>query len=181
MAGGNGQGNALNQFNDSYGVFVDSNDTVFVADYNNHRVMQWERGASSGIVFAGGQCGESEQNQLCNPSVLTFDKEGTLFVSVENGRNGSLIRWEKGATSGETLVTSNSSFYGMTFDKKEEYIYLVHHREHRVVKYTKSGTFVSVVAGGNGNGSALNQLDYRKCTPNIVLIEICISFLQLEA
>jgi 6-phosphogluconolactonase (cycloisomerase 2 family) len=162
VAGGNGQGNAFNQLNSSYGVFVDANDALFVADYNNHRVMKWERGASNGTLWAGGQCGMSEQSQLCNPSVLVLDKEGTLFVTVENGRNGSVIRWKKEATSGETLITANTSLYGIALDKKEEYFYLGHHREHRVVKYMKNGTVVGVVAGGNDRGDALNQLDYRK-------------------
>jgi len=48
-------------------------------------------------------------------------------------------------------------------DADEKYLYVSHHDEHRVIKYTKNGTFESVVAGGNGTGSAFNQLKYRKC------------------
>jgi hypothetical protein len=47
VAGGNGPGNALNQLNSSYGVFVDSTDAVFVTDDTNHREVKWEKGASS--------------------------------------------------------------------------------------------------------------------------------------
>ncbi len=41
VAGGNGEGNALNQLNSSYGVFVDSDGALFIADYFNHRVVKW--------------------------------------------------------------------------------------------------------------------------------------------
>ena len=122
----------------------------------------WSRGASSGTILAGGQCGDINNGELCLPTAITFDKEGTMFVTVEDGRNGSVISWKKGAKSGETLITANTSLYGITLDAEEKYLYVGHHREHSVVKYAKNGTFEKVVAGGNGNGSNLNQLDYRK-------------------
>jgi DNA-binding beta-propeller fold protein YncE len=143
-------------------VFVDSNDALFISDYNNNRVIKYESGASTGILYAGGQCGVIEQGQLCSTSVMTFDKEGTMFITTENDTEGSVIRWKKGATSGETIIIANTSFYGIAMDPKETYLYVGHHREHRVDKYTKDGIFVSIVAGGNGPGAALNQLDYRK-------------------
>jgi hypothetical protein len=163
VAGGNGQGDSLNQLNGSYAVFVDSDDALFITDYYSHRVVKWNRGATNGTLLAGGQCGQIDQGQLCYPTAMTFGKDGTMFVTVEDGKNGGVISWKQGATSGETLIIANTSFYGITLDAAEKYLYLAHHREHRVVKYTKDGIFESVVAGGNGKGAALNQLDYRKC------------------
>jgi DNA-binding beta-propeller fold protein YncE len=167
VAGGNGEGNALNQLNSSYGVFVDSDGALFIADYYNHRVVKWSQGASTGTILAGGECGQIDQGQLCHPSAITFDKEGTMFVTVEDNTfgtgNGSVISWKKGAESGETIIFTNSSFYGIALDAEEKYLYVGHHRQHRVLKYTKNGTSEGVVAGGYGRGPALNQLDYRKC------------------
>ncbi|CAF1439987.1 unnamed protein product [Rotaria sordida] len=162
VAGTNIPGSALNQLNSSYGVFVDSNNALFVTDFFNNRVVKWELGATSGILYAEGQCGSGNQNQLCNPTAITINREGTLFVTVENASSGSVISFKKGATSGETFITGNTSFYGIVWDEKEEYLYLGHHREHRVVKYTKDGRLVGVVAGGNERGAALNQLDYPR-------------------
>ncbi|CAF4277767.1 unnamed protein product, partial [Rotaria sordida] len=55
VAGGNGEGADLNQFNDPRYIFVDQQQTVYVSDHRNHRVMKWNKGAKEGIVVAGGQ------------------------------------------------------------------------------------------------------------------------------
>lgn len=163
MAGGNGGGDALNQLNGSYAVFVDSDAAVVITDYYNHRVVKWNQGASTGAVVAGGQCGNIDQGEICHPTAMTFDKEGNMFITVEDEYSGGVIIWKKGATSGETLINVNSSLYGIALDADETYLYVSHHDEHCVVKYLKNGTFDSVVAGGNGNGSAFDQLNYRRC------------------
>ncbi|CAF2087632.1 unnamed protein product, partial [Rotaria magnacalcarata] len=55
VAGGNGQGAGLNQFNQAHYLFVDRQQNVYVSDKYNHRVMKWNKGAKEGIVVAGGQ------------------------------------------------------------------------------------------------------------------------------
>ncbi|CAF4594658.1 unnamed protein product, partial [Rotaria magnacalcarata] len=48
VAGGQGQGSALTQFNDPNGLFVDTLGTLYVADSWNYRVMRWTQGAKQG-------------------------------------------------------------------------------------------------------------------------------------
>ncbi|CAF5058556.1 unnamed protein product, partial [Rotaria socialis] len=55
VAGGNGQGDGLNQLNYPRYLFVDRDHSVYVSDNENHRVMKWVEGAKEGIVVAGGQ------------------------------------------------------------------------------------------------------------------------------
>ncbi|CAF4152677.1 unnamed protein product, partial [Rotaria sordida] len=55
VAGGNGGGDGLNQFNSPTYIFVDQQQTVYASDFNNHRVMKWNNGAKEGIVVAGDQ------------------------------------------------------------------------------------------------------------------------------
>lgn len=162
VAGGHGPGNSLQQLNSSYGVFVDTNGASFVTDYFNSRVVQWGKGASQGTLYVEGQCESSSLTAWCYPTTITFNKEGTLFITVQNESSGGVLYFNKGATVAETLITANTSLYGIAWDENEEFLYIGHHREHRVVKYAKDGTFVKVVAGGHGPGPALNQLDYRE-------------------
>ena len=55
VAGGNGQGNQLNQLNCPTYLFVDEEQAVYVSDTYNHRVMKWNKDANQGIVVAGGR------------------------------------------------------------------------------------------------------------------------------
>ncbi|CAF2139367.1 unnamed protein product, partial [Rotaria magnacalcarata] len=55
VAGGNGEGDELNQLNWPTYLFVDRDHSVYVSDYSNNRVMKWVDGAKEGIVVAGGQ------------------------------------------------------------------------------------------------------------------------------
>ncbi|CAF5061919.1 unnamed protein product, partial [Rotaria socialis] len=54
VAGGRGGGDAANQFNLPFGLFVDDDQAVVIAEYMNHRVMQWMNGdTTNGQVVAG--------------------------------------------------------------------------------------------------------------------------------
>ena len=53
VAGGNGQGNRLDQLDDPRFIFVDQDETVYISDNCNHRVIKWLKGAKEGIVVAG--------------------------------------------------------------------------------------------------------------------------------
>ncbi|CAF3896363.1 unnamed protein product [Rotaria magnacalcarata] len=54
--GGNGQGHGINQLDSPYGLYVDDDDdqTVYVADSSNHRIVKWKKGATNGQVVVGG-------------------------------------------------------------------------------------------------------------------------------
>ncbi|CAF1690043.1 unnamed protein product, partial [Adineta ricciae] len=54
VAGGNGKGDQLNQLNYPTFVFVDDEQSLYVSDWGNHRVMKWRKDAQEGIVVAGG-------------------------------------------------------------------------------------------------------------------------------
>jgi sugar lactone lactonase YvrE len=113
-AGGSGSNN--NQLNQPYGLFVDENGTIYIADYKNHRIMKWYSGATSGIMVAGneymyiseygnsritrwppnanyGECiaactgtTGTASTQLYEPYSLAFDSNGSLYVS-DTGNN----------------------------------------------------------------------------------------------
>ncbi|CAF4628792.1 unnamed protein product, partial [Rotaria socialis] len=56
VAGGNGSGGATNQLFYPLGLFVDDDQTVVIADNNNHRIIQWKNGDTTNEqVVAGGK------------------------------------------------------------------------------------------------------------------------------
>ncbi|CAF4327199.1 unnamed protein product, partial [Rotaria magnacalcarata] len=44
IAGGHGYGDATNQLSNPHGLFVDDDQTLVIAGYRNHRIMQWKNG-----------------------------------------------------------------------------------------------------------------------------------------
>ena len=85
VAGNGSAGIGLHQLNSPAGIWVTRDgQTLYVADYNNNRVMKWTIGASQGSVFAGSAVGlPGYTNQLFNgPSDIALDPTETyLYVS----------------------------------------------------------------------------------------------------
>ncbi|CAF2180877.1 unnamed protein product, partial [Rotaria magnacalcarata] len=68
ISGGNGRGNATNRLNWPYGLFVDDDQTVVIADTWNNRIMQWKNGdTANGQVVAGGNGVGNGLHQLGHP------------------------------------------------------------------------------------------------------------------
>ena len=80
MAGGNGQGNGINQLNWPHGLYVDDDQTIYVADRENHRIVAWKYGATSGQVVAGGNRQGNGANQLNSPWDVIVDKERDSLI-----------------------------------------------------------------------------------------------------
>jgi sugar lactone lactonase YvrE len=157
VAGGNRQGNKFNQFNGPAGLYVDDDETIYVADCNNHRVMQWKYGAKRGTIAAGGRMKGDGTHQLNRPYDVILDKKNDSLIISDNG-NSRVVRWSRRnhTTSGEVLV-SNVSCTGLTMDENG-LLYVADQDKHEVRRYEIGDTKGTLVAGGNGKGSRLDQL-----------------------
>lgn len=155
-AGGNGAASGLNQLYSPYGFCVDDEQTVYVADYQNHRVVQWKSGATTGQVVAGGNGSGNQPKQLSSPTAVIIDKEGDSLI-ISDWSNSRIVRWpRRNGTSGEATISDVQS-YGLTMDSSG-YLYVSDYNKHEVKRWKigeKNGT---VVAGGNGQGNRLDQL-----------------------
>ena len=83
VAGGNGSGAALNQFNGPDGVFVDNLGNIYVADFTNGRVLKFPSGSDSstlGTIVAGGN-GIGDENNQVEPSAVFVDATGNIYVA----------------------------------------------------------------------------------------------------
>ena len=81
VAGGNGEGGALNQLRNPRGIAMDSSGNIYVADTDNSRIMKWTPGANEGISIITG----------INSMGIHVDNSGNIFVSDYNGHRLSLI------------------------------------------------------------------------------------------
>ncbi|CAF1674564.1 unnamed protein product [Rotaria magnacalcarata] len=141
-AGGNGQGDGLNQLNWPTYLFVDRQHNVYVSDRDNHRVMKWNKDAKEGIVIAGGQGKGNALTQLYLPNGIFVDTLGTLYVADYG--NDRVMRWTQGVNQGTIIVGGNGEGaganqfngpVGLSFDRHGN-IFVVDYDNHRVQRFT---------------------------------------------
>ena len=105
VASGHGQGTAVNQLDRPQAIVVSADQSVYVSDTWNHRVMKWTKGAKKGVVVAGGHDVGDSLTQLSWPTGIFVDQMGSMYVADQG--NDRVMRWLKGAKEGEVLAGGN--------------------------------------------------------------------------
>ena len=115
VAGGNGNGSALNQLHYPTDFILDGNGGIYVYDRNNQRIMLWEKGASQGIDVTG-KIGVST-NSYEGP--FRLDNDGNvLYLDRDNSKLWRINRTPKmridpGETSSQmTIEFRKDGIYG---------------------------------------------------------------------
>ncbi|CAF3948461.1 unnamed protein product [Rotaria sp. Silwood1] len=146
VAGGNGEGDATNQLARPYGLFVDDDQTMITADCSNHRIVQWKMGDTNGQVIAGGKGQGNRLDQLDRPTDLLIDKDTDSLIICDWG-NRRVVRWSRrsGTTQEEIFINDTG--------------YVSDYKKHEVRRYQIGDKNGIIVAGGNGKGADLNQLN----------------------
>ncbi|CAF1583222.1 unnamed protein product, partial [Adineta steineri] len=138
VTGGNGKGNQPNQLNKPGFIFVDENQSVYISDTSNHRVMKWIKDAKEGIIVAGGNGQGRNLNQLSSPQEIIVDDLGRIYVA--DWGNNRVMRWCEGQEEGEIVVGGNgqenqlNGLMGLSFDDKGN-LYVSDMENHRIVKF----------------------------------------------
>ena len=157
VAGGNRSDDLTNQLSFPWGVYVDDDQTVYVADTHNHRIVEWKKRATTGQVVAGGNGAGNQNNQLNCPRNIIVNKDKDCLIITDYGNKRVVIWPRRNATSGETII-SNVACIGLFMDNAG-YIYVSDIDKHEVRRWKLGETNGTLVAGGNGAGNRLNQLN----------------------
>jgi sugar lactone lactonase YvrE len=182
VAGGNGEGSGANQLSRPNCIFVDNTGNIYVSDYGNVRVQKFPVGSTSstnGTTVAGGNGQGSAANQFASVYGLFVDTAGNIYVADDN--NNRIQKFPAGSTSATNGITvagwnggsigANQLFepYGIYFDRSGN-LYVADYGNFRVQKFPVGSTSATngvTVAGGNGYGTAANQLS----TPTSVYVD----------
>ncbi|CAF0992271.1 unnamed protein product [Adineta steineri] len=157
VAGGNGQGNGFNQLSLPLGLYVDEQQTLYIADWFNNRIVRWKFGETNGQVVAGGNGKGNRNDQLYFPTDMIVDKRRDCLFISDMG-NKRIVQWPlHGVQSGNTIITGVNCF-GITMDEKG-FLYICDFDNHAVRRWQVGQTQGQLVAGGNGKGDRLNQLN----------------------
>jgi sugar lactone lactonase YvrE len=159
VAGGNGKDDGLNQLNSPHGMYVDDDQTIYIADYANGRIVEWKRGATTGQVVAGGNGKGNKMNQLNCPTDVIVDKEKNYLIICDCD-NRRVVRWpRRNGTNGQTII-SNIDCHRLAMDN-DGYLYVSDWEKSEVRRWRMDNTCGgTLVAGGNRKGNRLDQLDW---------------------
>ncbi|CAF4627469.1 unnamed protein product [Rotaria sp. Silwood2] len=113
-------------------------------------------GDTKGQVVAGDNGAGRRLDQLNFPTNVLIDKETDSLIICDTGR---VVRWSRcsGTTQGEILI-DNIDPYGLAMDD-QRYLYISDYKKHEVRRYQIGDKNGTLVAGGNGKGDGLNQLN----------------------
>jgi hypothetical protein len=105
VAGVTGQfGNASNYLNVPFGLAFDWSNTLYIADWSNHRVQKYLIGSSFGVTVAGQPTGvyNSTSNFLYYPGDVAVDGNDNVYVA--DTYNNRIQFWKNGSSSGVTVA-----------------------------------------------------------------------------
>ncbi|MBD2754973.1 immunoglobulin domain-containing protein [Spirosoma validum] len=176
VAGGNGAGSAANKLDSPSSVFVDGSGNMYVSDMYNNRIQKFppnSTSATEGITVVG------SSGQLSYPYCVFVDGSGNMYVAdyynhriqkfppnSTSATVGTTVAGGDGAGSAANQLNRPSS----VFVDGSGTIYVTDQANQRVQKFPSNSTSVTdgiTVAGGNGLGSAANQLN----TPYYVFVD----------
>jgi hypothetical protein len=60
--------------------------TIYIADYRNDRIVEWKSNATNGKVVASENERRNQMNQLDHPTDVIIDKENNLIIADYGNR-----------------------------------------------------------------------------------------------
>lgn len=158
VAGGNGNGSALNQMYYAEGVFLDQAGNIYVADGGNNRILMFPPNSTSatfGTIVGGGNGAGTALNQLYFPRGVTVDALGNVYATDMN----RIIKFPAGSSSSTfgTVVAGtgargpddvlNTPIGSLIFDSTGTYMYVDDDLDYRIRRYGFRAYYAPSVAG----------------------------------
>lgn len=127
--------------------------------------MEWKHGTKIGRIVAGGNGSGKQTNRLNCPADMILDQEKNALIIADYG-NRRIVRWSReNHTDGEVLM-SNIDCSRLTIDKHGS-LYVVDSKNNEVRRWRQGEQNRTIVAGGNGQGNHLNQLN----SPGFIFVD----------
>ncbi|CAF3736923.1 unnamed protein product [Rotaria sp. Silwood1] len=159
VAGSHGNGANTNQLFWPQGLSIDDDQTMVIADYGNHRIIQWKMGEENGQILVGGNNTGNRLDQLNGPTALLIDKKTDSLIICDK-ENRRVIQWYRPRSIAQRkILFDNINCWGLAMDD-QRFLYISDTDKNEVRRYQIGHQNGTVVAGGNGKGSDLNQLNW---------------------
>ncbi|EFC43339.1 predicted protein [Naegleria gruberi] len=161
------------------GIFVSSNNEVYIADYSNHRIRKILKNGNIATIAGKGTCGFSGDNgpatnaQIYYPSSVFVSSNNEVYIAdqsnhrirkiLENGNIVTIAGNGIGGFSGDNGPATNAQIYYpySVFVSSNNVVYIVDYGNNRVRKILGNGNIVTIAGNGTSgfsgdNGPATN-------------------------
>ena len=155
IAGGNDVGRKLHQLSYPQAICIDDEQNICIADWWNNRIVEWKNKAKVGrIVMETFENGD----QLNRPTDVIIDQETNSFI-VSDCENGRIIRISRQNNANREILLSDIDCVNLAMDKDGS-LYVSNGVKNEVKRWRRGEIEGTIVAGGNGKGHQLNQLNH---------------------
>ncbi|CAF1590715.1 unnamed protein product, partial [Adineta steineri] len=149
------EGNELNQLHSPSSIFIDDDTTIYFVESQNGRIIKWKSDENYVETVADGI--GKEINPLIYPINMIINKENDCFI-IDDFQNKRIMQYSRQNNETGQIIMSNINCYGLAIDKYG-FIYVSDYEKHEVRKFKIGDQNGKIVAGGNGKGTNLNQLN----------------------
>ena len=158
VAGGKDYGNRLSQLSCPFGIHIDHDQTIYIADCYNARIMEKTSNTVDGRIVAGGREPGDLITQLDHPTDVVIDYEDNSFMIADQG-NRRVLRQSRQTNSEIEIIISDIDCSRLAMHK-DGTLYVSDCVKNEVRRWKKGETHGTLVAGANGGGHQFNQLHY---------------------
>ena len=166
LASPNSEGKSIIGNIECFGVALDVQGYLYVANVAKHEVRRYDRdGNDQGTrPVAGGHGKGKGLHQLDYPTYIFVDDQFTLYIS--DTLNHRVMKWARGASQGSIVAGGQSegkSLGQLSFPRglwvdAWGYVYVVDQSNNRVMRWKEGSANGTVIAGGKGQGVKADQL-----------------------
>ncbi|CAF5054502.1 unnamed protein product, partial [Rotaria sp. Silwood1] len=176
VAGTSGSaGSTYSQLNNPYGISVTPNETMFIMDTTNYRVLRWQLGDPIGYIIAGGNGNGGAFTQIGISYCFFVDDQYNVYVS-ENSNHRVTVWSIHNRTAGTLVAGGNgqgnaneklNSPWGVNVDSNQR-VYVVDSGNHRVQRWDAGSSTGVTVAGSTSNAGSWS---YQLSSPTAVVLD----------
>ncbi|CAF3771697.1 unnamed protein product [Adineta steineri] len=158
-------GNALTTLNSPFALTIGIDNSIYVCDFMNNRVLKFQEGSLTGSLVAGTGIAGAATNQLNGPTGIYIDTSFNIYVA--DSSNYRIMFWQKNSSFGVRVAGTGSagntlsSFgpVGGIFVDSQKNIYLCDTYNNRIMRFSPNITNATIVGGTGVAGSGIQQLN----------------------
>lgn len=142
------------------GIFIDINDVLCIADWQNNRILECNCDGDKMRVLFDKSHAIDQYQCLFQPTNIIHDKKSNILVIAENGRRRVIQVHYKTNPIKIDLIAEDIACWGLAMDIQGA-LYVSDIENHVVLQFDRQEKYGKgrIVAGGNGKGSNDRQLN----------------------